>query len=100
MKYVNDDEIDFLRSFHKGEFGRCAKCGHAVFLPCRACETEETTTPTQPVNAESVHDVVLDVELYGEERRRYEIIRNRKIKAETCTGTPSGRFRQAAYVNK
>ena len=84
MKYnnVRKEEIETIRSFHKGEFGRCPKCGRAAYLPCLACVTEERGGTFDPIDVKSLKVDDLGIELYGEQRKRYEAIRHRKIKAE------------------
>lgn len=79
---VRKEEIEAIRSFHKGEFGRCPQCGRAAYLPCLACETEEKGKTVDPFDVKPSKADNLGIELYGEQRRRYEAIRHRKIKSE------------------
>lgn len=76
-------ELDYLRNFHDGRFGRCPSCGSAVFLPCLACELRRRGKENDPFDMPPGGSTdELRIQLQGEERRRYEYLRLQKV-AET-----------------
>lgn len=79
MPSVTEDlpEVEFLRSYHDGPFGRCPHCGRKVFLPCLACETERGGDVSDPLD--TAEEEPMRVQLEGEYRQRYEYIHLEKI---------------------
>ena len=71
------EEIELFRVYHSGKFGKCPECGRAVFLPCLACETELGGDMEDPWD--TAEEEPLRIQLEGDERRRYEYCRLKKI---------------------
>ena len=79
MPIVTEDswEIERMRMFHDGPFGRCPRCGRKVFLPCLACAVELEGDVNDPLD--TAEEEPLRVELDGDQRQRYEYCRLEKI---------------------
>ncbi len=76
---LHPEEIERMRSFHDGPFGRCPDCGRMVFLPCLACSVERFGRVRDPLDESGDEADALRIQLEGEQRQRYEYLHMKKV---------------------
>ena len=77
-----DMDIEAIRHFHTGPLQRCSRCGRMVFHPCLICETSRKGKVSDPFDGDRLDWVEFPIELQGDERKRYEYLRLKKITEE------------------